>query len=304
MKTKSKLLVALSALTVGTVAAGATATYAWFTTSRSASASISNITAKNPNGSLSISIDNPKGINAATGNGTASASATFDGSAPLIDLSSKDGTYFYSDYVSSGNSSFSDNNTPDGYVKYNRDTGFVRFSLTITNTAESGIGSLDVYLDPENTRIDPVQTADSEDQAMADWIRVAIAKQASATGTHTMTDLTSAGNLVFMNNDKGTDVDNKYVDNAGTLATYSAPDAENFYSTIGAIPSIEDQDGKGAAANETDVSTYVGTIKGGESIYLTCAIWLEGTCAISDAADGGLVNVVLGFTGLDTYAGA
>ncbi|MBO8426874.1 MAG: hypothetical protein IAC61_06165 [Firmicutes bacterium] len=303
MKTKSKLLVALSALTVGTVAAGATATYAWFTTSRSASASISNITAKNPNGSLAISIGNPKGINEATGNGTASATANF-GSAPLIDLSSKDGTYFYSDYVSSGNSSFSDDNTPDGYVAYNGDTGFVQFSLTITNTAESGIGSLDVYLDPENTRINPVQSDDSEDKAMADWIRVAIAKQASATGTHAMTDLTSAGNLVFMNNDNLSDVDDKYVDDAGTLATYSEPDAENFYSTIATIPSIEDQDGKGVEANTTDVSTYVGTIKGGESIYLTCAIWLEGTCAISDAANGGLVNVVLGFTGLDTYVGA
>lgn len=303
MKTKSKLLVALSALTVGTVAAGATATYAWFTTSRTANATISNITAKNPNGSLSISIDNVKGLQSPSGNGTSSATATF-GSTPLIDLSSKDGTYFYSDYVSSGNSDFGDNNTPDGYVKYNRDTGFVQFSLTITNTAESGIGSLDVYLDPENTRINPVQTEDAEDQAMADWIRVAIAKQASSTGTHTMTNLTSAGNLVFMDNDNGTDVDNKYVNDEGTLATYSDPAAENFYSTIASIPSIEDQDGKGAAANTTKVSTYVGTIAGQESIYLTCAIWLEGTCAISDDANGGLVNVILGFTGLDTYAGA
>ena len=303
MKTKSKLLVALSALTVGTVAAGATATYAWFTTSRSASATIQNITAKNPNGSLSISITNIQGLGSPSGNGTASASATF-GSKPLIDLSSKDGTYFYSDYVSSGNSSFSDDNTPDDYVEYNRDTGFVQFSLTITNTAESGIGSLDVYLDPANTRINPVQGDDAKDQAMANWIRVAIAKQASATGTHTMTDLTSAGNLVFMNNTNLSDVDDQYVDNSGVIATYSDPAAENFYSTIDTIPSIEDQDGKGAAANTTAVSTYVGTIKGTESIYLTCAIWLEGTCAISDAADGGLVNVVLGFTGLDTYAAA
>ncbi len=303
MKTKSKLLVALSALTVGTVAAGATATYAWFTTSRSASATIQNITAKNPNGSLAISITNIQGLGSPSDNGTASASATF-GSNPLIDLSSKDGTYFYSDYVSSGNSSFSDDNTPDGYVEYNRDAGFVQFSLTITNTAESGIGSLDVYLDPANTRINPVQGDDAKDQAMANWIRVAIAKQASATGTHTMTDLTSAGNLVFMNNTNLSDVDNQYVNDSGAIATYSDPAAENFYSTIDAIPSIEDQDGKGAAANTTAVSTYAGTIKGGESIYLTCAIWLEGTCAISDAADGGLVNVVLGFTGLDTYVGA
>lgn len=303
MKTKSKLLVALSALTVGTVAAGATATYAWFTTSRTASATISNITAKNPNGSLSISIDNVKNLNKATGNGSAAATATF-GNDPLIDLSSKDGTYFYTDYVSSGNTSFSDDNTPDGYVEYNRGTGFVQFSLTITNTAESGIGSLDVYLDPANTSINPVLSSDDEDVAMADWIRVAVAKQASATGTHTMTDLTSAGNLVFMDNENGSDVDNKYVNSEGTLATYSTPDAENFYSTIASIPSIEDQDGKGTVANEDEVSTYLGTIAGQESIYLTCAIWLEGTCAISDAANGGLVNVVLGFTGLDTYVGA
>ena len=303
MKTKSKLLVALSALTVGTVAAGTTATYAWFTTSRSASATIQNITAKNPNGSLSISITNIQGLGSPSGNETASASATF-GSAPLIDLSSKDGTYFYSDYVSSGNSSFSDNNTPDGYVKYTRNTGFVQFSLTIKNTAESGIGSLDVYLDPANTRINPVQGDDAKDQAVANWIRVAIAKQASATGTHTMTDLTSAGNLVFMNNTNPSDVDNQYVNNSGGIATYSDPAAENFYSTIASIPSVDAQDGDGTGANTTSVSNYVGTIAGQQSIYLTCAIWLEGTCAISDAADGGLVNVVLGFTGLDTYVGA
>ena len=303
MKTKSKLLVALSALTVGTVAAGATATYAWFTTSRSASATISNITAKNPNGSLSISITNIQGLGSPSGNGSASASALF-GSNPLIDLSSKDGTYFYSDYVSSGNTDFSDDNTPDSYVAYNRETGFVQFSLTITNAAESGIGSLDVYLDPANTRINPVQGDDAKDQAMANWIRVAIAKQASAAGTHTMTDLTSAGNLVFMNNTNPSDVDNQYVNNSGAIATYSDPDTENFYSTIDSIPSVDAQDGDGIAANKTDASTYVGTIKGGESIYLTCAIWLEGTCAISDAAEGGLVNVVLGFAGLDTYVGA
>lgn len=300
MKTKSKLLVALSALTVGTVAAGATATYAWFTTSRTANASFNNITAKNPNGSLSISIDNAKGLQSPSGNGTASASATF-GTDPLIDLSSKDGTYFYSDYVSSGNSSFGSTNTPDSYVEYKQSTGFVQFTLTITNTADSGIGSLDVYLDPANTSINPVTDSDEHDEAMADWIRVAIAKHASATSTHTMTDLTSAGNLVFMDNDNGSDVDNQYVNSEGTIATYSG---ENFYSTIGSIPSVDAQDGDGAAANTTSVSNYVGTIAGGQSIYLSCAIWLEGTCAISDLADGGLVNVVLGFTGLDTYVGA
>ena len=54
MKTKSKLLLALSALTVGTVAAGTTATFAWFTTNRTAEAHMTNVTASNRNGNLTI----------------------------------------------------------------------------------------------------------------------------------------------------------------------------------------------------------------------------------------------------------
>ena len=48
MKTKAKLVLALSVLTAGTAVAGATGTFAWFTTNRSATLVYSNVTAKKP----------------------------------------------------------------------------------------------------------------------------------------------------------------------------------------------------------------------------------------------------------------
>ena len=303
MKTKSKLLVALSALTVGTVAAGATATYAWFTTSRTATANFSTITAKNPNGSLEIKISDGKGLQEPTNSGS-TASATFDSTKPLLDLSSKDGVVFYSDYDDPSNGFMdSSNNTPDSFVLYGGQTGFVQFALTITNTATSG-GSLDVYFDPANSSL--AATSDTAaNKALASWTRVALATHDGATPTHSMDSLQENGNFVFMNNSSVSGL-NSYVNAAGQAASsisqYAAED--HFFTELGDMPKVAAQSGNGGAVNTTDVETYIGTIEGGESLYLTGAIWLAGTCANSDPADGGSINVGLAFAGLDTYVGA
>ena len=60
MKTKAKLVLALSVLTAGTAVAGATGTFAWFTTNRSATLVYSNVTAVNNHGTLEVELEKPK----------------------------------------------------------------------------------------------------------------------------------------------------------------------------------------------------------------------------------------------------
>lgn len=56
MKTKAKLVLALSVLTAGTAVAGATGTFAWFTTNRSATLIYNNISAVNNHGTLKVEL--------------------------------------------------------------------------------------------------------------------------------------------------------------------------------------------------------------------------------------------------------
>ena len=54
MKTKAKLILAMSVLTAGVVAAGATGTFAWFTTNRAAQLNYTSVTAQKNAGNLDV----------------------------------------------------------------------------------------------------------------------------------------------------------------------------------------------------------------------------------------------------------
>ena len=330
MKTKSKLLLALSALTVGTVAAGTTATFAWFTTNRTATAHMTNISASNKEGNLKIEfheITNGAVFANDTGSSNPSSTGTEVNAKfnqDLRDLSSKDGYKFYAPVWDASQSQFSYTNgghqMPQGYKEYENqsgDNGYIQFYLSITNEGKS---DLQVYLDPNELGI--AGAAGEGDQqtkntALAKFMRVAIISSQNTQPTNgynndTEPNIEEPGQLVFMNSNTanydryvtGTKLDKLTVEDDGTAA-YNDP-TEHFFSTPSSMPTLASIGAKNDTAR-TEEATYLGTVEadgGNDTIYVSVAIWMEGTCADSDAADGGIVDIDLGFTALDPNPGA
>lgn len=290
MKTKSKLLLALSALTVGTVAAGATGTYAWFTASRTASISTT-VTATNTRGNLAIGyygFDSQDTIATdSPADESSQASFTVDSNFTLSDVSSKEGATFYSAVIG-----------PDGSpTSYRAATGgYLQFVVELKNLNTAG--AVEAYLDK-----DAIELTNSDESAayLSTWTRVAISASGNSnpnTGAFINSDLTQNGHLVFMNNDGGTGGEtlNKFVAKAGavdgeSLGTYS--EEENFYSQFGSIPAVP-------TSVNTEVECYLGQIAAGGSIYVSVAVWMEGT-VINDqnSADGNSIDLKLGFSALE-----
>lgn len=339
MKTKSKLLLALSALTVGTVAAGTTATFAWFTTNRTATAHLTNITAANPNGNLELAITAIHAkMQQATDTNKTEITRSF--TQTLRDLSSKEGYDFYAPvWDATSNSQFTDGgmNIPQKYETYTWDEsdttkqGFIQFTISITNVGSS---ALDVYLDPSITSIvgatvtgtgaDGALTSEQKatqnaNNALASFMRVGIASLGSnsgqaptAYGGGTKPTLTDNGDLVFMDSQNY----NKYVSGAGdviaadtNIGTYAGSD-HFFYdvnggTSVGGLDALNTISAESTDGDRINHPNYLGraqaagTENGGNVIYVTVSIWMEGTCANSDAADKGTVNIDLGFTALD-----
>lgn len=310
MKTKSKLLLALSALTVGTVAAGATGTYAWFTASRTATMNITNITAQSTRGSLQIgyvgyNVGGQTGLTTVAASGS---SQTMTIQNVISDVSSKDGSKFYAPVYNVSDT------TPSSFTDQNV-TGYVQFAVELKNGGDNS-AAVDVYLDPANLEI----KGGASGSDLAHWTRVAINSYSQeqegetgyllpATGTPSSfgdsNDIAgNPGHLVFMDNNMTTTKDtkiNSYVDGLTTSNIQDYDEGDNFYATI---DELETEASLPASTSNTSLVTYVGTIKGGQSLYVNVAIWMEGTITTpggnQNKADGQSVDVKLSFGALDS----
>lgn len=291
MKTKSKLLLALSALTVGTVAAGATGTYAWFTASRTASISTT-VTATNTRGNLAIGYYGFASQNTiatdSPANESSQASFTVDSGFTLSDVSSKEGATFYSAVIGP-------DGEPDSYRKAN--SGYLQFIVELKNLNTAG--AVEAYLDKG-----AISLTNSEESPayLSTWTRVAISTNKNNNPKSTgfvNSDLTQAGHLVFMNNNGGTlgETLNKFVAKEGAategeiLGTYTGD--ENFFSQISSIPAVP-------ASVDTSADCYLGQIAAGGSIFVSVAVWMEGT-VINDqnSANENSIDLKLGFSALE-----
>ena len=106
MNNKTKIMLGLSALTAGTLAAGATGTLAWFTTNKTATATYKNIVAVGTQGNIKATIsgvtDNAIKTKTEGNDFEATGSAS-----KMSDVSSKDGMKFAQpDWVSKAGSDF------------------------------------------------------------------------------------------------------------------------------------------------------------------------------------------------------
>lgn len=289
MKTKSKLLLAISALTVGTVAAGATSTYAWFTASRKATMNITNITATNTRGNLNIGYFDLKPEAQVTGGTTNTETLRCD--TKLYDVSSRDGTTFYAPVWGTGDTPIAYKETTEGYLT---------FGIVLIN---QGTDPISCYFDSANSSI-----TGSENEPLARWTKVAINAQTEGSEQPTSfgaNDITQPGHFVFMQNTEGSEADSlkTYVDGTTTLDTATYQEGDNFFTTVtGVDPMPTDNQ------NNEELDCYLGDIQGTNGInrlYVTVSIWMEGAIVQNqNDASGKMINIKLAFGALDADAGA
>lgn len=289
MKTKSKLLLALSALTVGTVAAGATGTYAWFTASRNATMNITNITATNTRGNLNIGYFDLKAE--AKVNGNTSNTVDFNVTTPLYDVSSRDGATFYAPVWGTGDTPIAYKTTTDGYLT---------FGIVLSN---QGTDPISCYFDSANSSI-----TGAGNEPLARWTKVAINSQGSGDAQPTSfgtNDITQPGHFVFMQNTEGSEAGSlkTYVDGITTDDTATYQEEDNFFTTVASVDPMPTN-----GTNDEQLACYLGDIEGttgSNYLYVTVSIWMEGAIVQNqNDASGKTISIKLAFGALDADAGA
>ncbi len=293
MNTKTKMMLGLSILTAGTLAAGATGTFAWFTTNKTAKATYSKVIAQADTQKIKVEIGGvtdtgiEKGSNYNSTDGTWLSEAKSGVSAKSFtgDISSADGmTLVKPQWVSSAT-----NNSPVEGVRAAKETEFTQFYVALTNT---GTSSVKIFLN-EKTTITATDSTKKADTALANWTRVAIIE---TTLTEAPTKVQTEGTLkaLYENYDSGSTKTN-YVKGVKTDDT-DALDIQAVDDTTHQVGSYS------AVTSSTLTSTkgYLGEFEKNTTKYYVVTVWMEGTEAENqDTAEGGAVDVTLGFTGIE-----
>ena len=272
-------MLGLSALTAGTLAAGATGTLAWFTTNKTATATYNNITAASTTGNLKASIAGITNKNAKSEG--YSYAATADAGSKTADVSSQDGiTFGQPDWVGEANNN--DGTQINGVKQvYGKDGYFTQYTVSLQNVpTEHG----------ENAAIKVSLTGVyiSGDSELANWTRVAINTMVE---TNTEGDaLTAAtGNKTYLYQKADISKQNKYTPiSAETTINAATKDIETDKVTL-------------ATAGKPLTSPVVLTEElgktGNTTVTIGVSVWMEGTMANQDAAKGQKVSVELTFKG-------
>lgn len=298
MKTKAKLVLALSVLTAGTAVAGATGTFAWFTTNRSATLTYSKVTAESSNAKLEVTM----GSFTETGAGTATNKKT-DGSylsaislnasaSYTTDVSSVDGKKFFKpDWKGQAGN----NNEAYSVKEVNASQkAFTQFYFTVKNT---GNAETHIFLDA-GTKVSASTEAGEQgkkDLALAKWTRVAVL-DTKKKSTPVVDDVTGADLKVLFEN---TDAD--ATKNLGIASdALTASDAPTLSTIADDKHVIGDFAAVQSGATEITHKGYLGKLAADFTQAFVVSVWLEGSEADDqDLAAGGSVDVTLKLTGID-----
>ena len=259
-------MLGLSALTAGTLAAGATGTLAWFTTNKTATATYNNITAQGTTSALKISI---AGVtqNTTVTQGTADNIASATGGM-VSDVSSKNGINFYQpDWK--GNSGNGDAVEFNSILDVTKKPGyFVQYMVTVSLGDETAdTNKYDFSL----TEIKITAASDTANN-LANWTRVAINTVVeNDTDNHILKEGTDNVTYLFQNVTTN-DSDKKYVN----------PLKEGHGNTMKSVlDSCEPR--KASDVNSTTAKITAEAWKGktqtDKSVTLGVSVWMEGTIA-------------------------
>lgn len=294
MKTKAKLVLALSVLTAGTAVAGATGTFAWFTTNRSATLTYSKVTAESSNAKLEVTM----GSFTETGAGTATnkkedgsylSAISLNASASYTtDVSSIDGKKFFKpDWKGQAGNNNEAYSVKDVTASKK---AFTQFYFTVKNT---GNAETHIFLDA-GTKV-TASTQGAKDLALAKWTRVAVLDTKKAT-TPVVGDVTGADLKVLFEN---TDADS--TKNLGiAIAALTESGAPTLSPIAGDKHVIGDFAAVVSGTTETTHKGYLGKLAADATQAFVVSVWLEGSESDNqDDAAGGSVDVTLKLTGIE-----
>ena len=281
MNNKTKIMLGLSALTAGTLAAGATGTLAWFTTNKTATATYNNITVQGTQGNLNVSI---KGVTTYGNDAIFGASAETKGKGFISDVSSQDGLVFTQPNWEGGASNKGETRIKGVNTVTDKPGYFTQYLVTIKNVS---VQKEDASISTSTNLKVSLSSVSIEGGTNAQtWTRVAINKNVKAADetkdSYLVPNDEGATLLAFFQNE--IEDKNQYVSNAETSS-----------NTMGEVTKICATNPTSSA--NTQVTDFI-TLKNNESVTLGVSVWLEGTIAeAQDTAKGEQVAVKLTFTG-------
>ncbi len=304
MKTKAKLVLALAVLTAGTAFAGASGTFAWFTVNRSAILTYKSVKAQATGPNLEATFLAPIANVTSTYSGAGDQAAT-SADSYTSDISSGDGvTMAKPNWITDSGAA----GTAIAGVSqvYDASKYFTRFIIKVDNTAATGEGNLNLFLDT-NCAIAANATSGTQktkDETLAKWTRVGVVNlgataPAAASSWATSSWSAASGKPIIFENADGSSTKDKYV--------AVAPDADSLI--YAALPSTTTHTTAVSTAfvvnssSDTSSVNYIGTVNAASSVYLGVTVWLEGTEATKqDDAIGGAVDITIGLKSIEVAA--
>ena len=310
MKTKAKLVLALSVLTAGTAVAGATGTFAWFTTNRSATLTYSKVTAVTSNSKLRVVMGTLTDGTTKTADNYDSNNKKFKDEITLestgsftSDVSSPDGMNFlkpeWKGQAGNNNEVFDVKNVTGQSFAAGLNGGYyTQYYFMVQN---DGVSPTHVFLN-EKTGIFPVESTKDEDKALASWSRVAILDTNLTADVVPSKDQTIyASKIIF-----------EAAAAEGFTATKTlAIDAENpvkteedsQIKTINTKTVTTKTNGFGtvvSGTNKTDEDGYLCVLAPNAKHYFVVSVWMEGTENDNqDPAINGAIKITLGLSGIE-----
>lgn len=278
MNNKTKIMLGLSVLTAGTLAAGATGTLAWFTTNKTATATYNNITAASTTGNLKASIVGVTDKGVTSGEYSYAAIATGTSSSKTADVSSQDGlTFGQPEWV--GEASNKADTKIKGVKQVNgKDGYFTQYTVSLQNVpTEHG----------ENAAIKVSLTGITigGSSVLAQWTRVAINTKVNVNeGSNELAPAADNKTYLYQKADL---TQNQYTPVSSSVTTMGDA-TTNVTTTL-------------ATAKETldtpiELSTNLGS-SGNSTVTIGVSVWMEGTMADQDTAKGQSVSIALTFKG-------
>lgn len=274
MNNKTKIMLGLSILTAGTLAAGATGTFAWFTTNKTATATYQKVTVVGTQGNLNVAIE---GVTTGTGSTKESGTNVFAEGGTISDVSSKDGLTFYQpDWKNQAGNDQEVNTVKNVSDKQGY---FVQYLINVSNASTEGSA-----ITAKLTGLTITATKDGESADLAKWVRVAVLPGATKKTDKNFLEKGAAEATLYQ-----TDTSlNSYVD--GTTTTADKKMNINT-TTIFEAKSVLDK--------KLSIDTELKANKE-NSANIGVAVWVEGTSATSqDAIKQAQISVALTFSAED-----
>ena len=293
MKTKAKLILAMSVLAAGVAAAGATGTFAWFQTNRTASLTYSQVTAQKTAGSLQAWVisanDGHTGWNAEN----TSTTTTNVTSMKMSDVSSQDGVTFAKPL-------WEGSTVGEGQPISKIEDGkpWIDYTVFVIGVKNPSGNPIDVYLD-EGTKVSAV-TSSTADEKARDYTRFAINKAGSTIPT--WNTFSASETKLF---DTGVGTTGKYLPKTASDGTPSDISTSiNYWKTdLTKAASATINSTETEVAKAIKKQRLVRNLAAGATTYFTVSVWLEGTKDSSDTfqnAEGGSISLAIKLAAFDT----